>query len=127
MTANPAHTINQTRAQNLLDKAAGGCGAALNSFLVFVGDKGRLYPTGPYRPGVQKAIVCNQAPSIAQKHAFSEATGGAALAQRSGTPGEDRAMRLQREETAFMTLICHECAAAPVSPMCNSVRSAGQL
>ena len=77
----------------------------------------RAFATGPYSSGVEKAIVCNQAPSIAQKRNFSEATDGAALAQGNGTSGEDRAVSLQREETAFMTLICHECAAATVSPM----------
>ena len=67
VTANPARTINQSRVQNRLGKAASGCGAALNSFLVFLGDKGRPYATGPYSSRGEKAIVCNQAPSMAQK------------------------------------------------------------
>jgi two-component system, chemotaxis family, chemotaxis protein CheY len=123
VTAKLTRTINQRRVLNLLDKAAGGCGGAFNSFLVFLGDTGGLYAIGPYRSGQEKAIVCNQAPSMAQKCTFGEAIDSTALAQGSGSSGEDRAMRVRREETALMTLIGHECAAATVSPMGNSVRA----
>ena len=127
MTAEPTRTISQSKIQNLLDKAAVGCGGALNSFLVLLGDKCGLYATGPYSSDVETAIVCERAPSIAQKRNANKAADGPAHAHGSATPGEERAMRVQREETAFMTLICHECGAAPVSPMGNSVRSVGQL
>ena len=48
MTAEPTRTINQSRVRNFLGKAAGGCGGALNSFLVVLGDKCGLYATGQY-------------------------------------------------------------------------------
>jgi two-component system, chemotaxis family, chemotaxis protein CheY len=125
VTAKLTRTINQRRVLNLLDKAAGGCGGAFNSFLVFLGDTGGLYAIGPYRSGQEKAMVGNQAPSMAQKCTLGEAIDSTALAQGSGSSGEDRAMRVRREETALMTLIGHECAAATVSPMGNSVRAVG--
>ena len=113
MTAEPTRTINQSKVQNLLGLAAGGCGGALNSFLVVLGDRCGLYGTGQYSVvDVEGPIVRSKAPSIAQKRNSNKAAGGPALAQGSAIPGEDRALRVQREETAFMTLMCHECAAA---------------
>jgi hypothetical protein len=116
VTAEPTRTISQSKVQNLLGMAGDGCGSALHSFLVVLGDKCGLYATGQYSVDVEGPIVRRKAPSIAQKRTSSEATDGAALAHASGTPGEERAVRVQREETAFMTLMCHECAAATASP-----------
>jgi hypothetical protein len=113
VTAEPTRTINQSNVQNLLGLAAGGCGGVLNSFLVVLGDKCGLYATGQYSVvEVEGPIVRGNAPSIAQKRNSNNAAGGPALAQGSAIPGEDRVMSVQREETAFMTLMCHECAAA---------------
>jgi hypothetical protein len=115
--AEPTRTINHSRARKLLGKAAGGCGGALNSLLVVLGDRCGLYATGQYRSDVETSIVPSKAPSIAQKRPFSDAVDGAALAHRSATSGQDRALRVLWEETAFMTLVCHECAAATDSHM----------
>ena|SRR5450631_1107463 len=117
VTAEPTRAISQNRLQNLMDKAAGGCGGALSSFLVVVGDRCGLYATGQYRSDVETSIVPSKAPSIAQKRPFSDAVDGAALAHGSATSGQDRALRVLWEETAFMTLVCHECAAATDSHM----------
>jgi hypothetical protein len=119
-------TIKQSSVQNLLGKAAGGRGGTLHSFLVVLGDRYALYATGQYSTDVKEPIVWSKAPSSVQERRSSEAADGDAP-HGSPTSGEDRAMRVQQEETAFMTLICHECAAAPESPMGNSVRSVGQL
>jgi hypothetical protein len=113
VTAEPTRTINQFRVQNFLGKAAGGCSGALNSFLIVLSDKCRLSATGQYTFDVEEPIVQSQATSIAQKRSSRGATDGAAQGSANGC--EDRAMKVQREETAFMTLICHDCAAAPDS------------
>ena len=113
MTAEPTRTINQSKVQNLLGLAAGGCGDALNSFLVVLGDKCGLDATGQCSVvDVEGPIVHSNAPSIARKRESNAAAGNPAFAQSSAIPGEDRALSVQREETAFMTLMCHECAAA---------------
>jgi hypothetical protein len=87
MSAEPTHTINQSTVQNFLRKATRGCGGALNSFLVVLGDKTGLHATSSYSRDVEEPIVRSHASSITQK-------------------------RAHRDETAFMTLICHDCAAA---------------
>jgi hypothetical protein len=110
--AEPTRTINQSKVQNLLGMAADGCGGALNSFLVVLGDKCGLYATGQYSFDVEEPIFRRKAPSIVQKRNSNKAAGGIAHSHRSATQSEDRAMSVQREETAFMTLMCHECAAA---------------
>jgi len=113
VTAEPTRTINQSKVQSLLGLAAGGCGGALNSFLVVLGDKCRLYATGQYSiVEVEGPIVRSNSPSIAQKRNCNNAGRGPVRPQGSAIPGEDRVPRVQREETAFMTLMCHECAAA---------------
>jgi hypothetical protein len=109
VTAEPMRTINQSKAQNFLGKAAGGCGGALNSFLIAVGDKCGLYPTSQYRCDVEEPIVRSKAPSIVQKRTSSRAAAGA---HGSASPGKDWVISVQREEAAFMTLVCHDCAAA---------------
>jgi hypothetical protein len=45
----------------------------------------------------------------------SEAADGAVHAHGNAIPGRDRAMRVHGDETAFMTLICHDCTPAKVS------------
>jgi hypothetical protein len=127
VTAEPTRTVNQSSGQIFLGKAARGCGGALNSFLVVLGDKCRVYATGQYTFDVEEPIVRGKAPSIAQKRSSRAAADGAADAHATATPGEDRAMSVQREETAFMTLICHDCAAATHSQTGNSVKSIWQL
>jgi hypothetical protein len=97
VAAQTTRTINQTKAQNLLGLAARGCGGALNSFLVVLGEG---------------QIVRSNAPSIGQQDNSNTAARGPTLAQGSGILGADPALSNQREETAFMTLMCHECAAA---------------
>jgi hypothetical protein len=127
VTAEPTHTIKQSRVQNLLGKAAGACGGALNSFLVVLGDKCGLYATGQYSFDVEEPIPSSEAPRVAQKRSSSFAAERAAHAHGSATPSEDRAMSVQRGETALMTLICHDCAAATDARMGNSVKSVRQL
>ena len=101
-----------------MDKAAGGCGGALSSFLVALGDRCGFYATGLYSSEVDEPFVQSEAPSIAQKRTSSDdAVDGAALAHGSATSGQDRALRVLWDETAFMTLVCHECAAATDSHM----------
>jgi hypothetical protein len=117
VTAEPTRTINQSRVQNFLGKAAGGCGYTLNSFLVVLGDKCGLYATGQYSFDGDEPVVCSQAPSIAQKRNSGEAADGAVHAHGSASAGKERAMSAQREEVAFMALICHDCAAATDSHM----------
>jgi hypothetical protein len=112
VTAEPTHTISQSKVQNLLGMVGDGCGSALNSFLVVVGDKSGLYATGQYSVDVEGPIVRSKAPSIAQKRNSNKAACGFAHSQCRAIPGDDRAVSVRREETAFMTLICHECAAA---------------
>jgi hypothetical protein len=117
-------TIKQSSVRNFLGKAAGGCGGTLHSVLVVLGKKGAHYATGQYSTDVKEPIVWSKAPSSVQERRSREAADGDAPTQGSPTSGEDRA-RVQQEETAFMTLICHECAAAIESPIGNSVRSVG--
>jgi hypothetical protein len=121
--AEPTRTINQSRARKLLGKAAGGCGGALNSLLVVLGDRCGLYATGQYSSEVEEPIVPSKAISIAQKPTSSGARKGAPHTHGSASPGQDRTTSVQPEETAFMTLICHECAAATDSHMRTPPRS----
>jgi hypothetical protein len=107
----PTHTLNQGGVRNFLGQAATGCGGALNSFVLLLGDKHGLHATSSYS-GVADPIVRCQAPSITRKRCSSEAADGAVHAHGSAIPSRDRAMSVHREETAFMTLICHDCAAA---------------
>lgn len=111
MSPEPTHTLNQGRARSLLGKAAHGCGGALNSFVLVLGDKYGLHTTSSYS-GVEDPIVRSQAPSVTRQRDSSEAADGAVEAHGNAIPGEDRAMSVHREETAFMTLICHDCEAA---------------
>jgi hypothetical protein len=122
VTTEPTRTINQSRVRTFLGEALGGCGGALNSFLVVLGDKCGLYATGQYSSDGEKRVVRSQAPSIAQERNSSEAADSPVHAHVSAIPSKDRAMRVQREETAFMTLICHDCAAATDSRVSNSVK-----
>ena len=118
MIAEPTRTINHSRVRNLLGKAADSCGGALNSFLVVLGERSGLYPTDQCSSEVDEPFVQSEAPSIAQKRTSSDdAVDGAALAHGSATSGQDRALRVLWDETAFMTLVCHECAAATDSHM----------
>jgi hypothetical protein len=106
-------TINPSRVQNFLGKAAGGYGGALNSFRVVLGDQCGLHATSSYSCDVEEPIVRSQASSIAPKRAgSSEGADGAVHAPGSALPGRDRAISVHRDETAVMTLIWHECAAA---------------
>jgi hypothetical protein len=122
VTAEPTRTINRSSVPNFLGKAAGSCGGALNSFLVVLGDKCGLYATGQYAFEEDEPIVRGMTLSRAQKRTSREAADRAADAHGSATPGEDRAMSAQREETALMTLIGHDCAAATHSQTGNSVK-----
>jgi hypothetical protein len=70
----PTHILNQGRVRNFIFNAANGCGDAVNSFLLALGDRHRLHTTGSYSCVADPLVRC--------------------------------------QETAFMTLICHECAAA---------------
>jgi hypothetical protein len=117
VTAKLDRAINQSRVRKFLGETAGGCGGALNLFLVLVGDNCGLYPTGQYSFDAEKPIVRSQAPSITQKRSSSEAAEAAVHAHGTAISAKDRAMSVQREETAFMTLICHDCAAATDSHM----------
>jgi hypothetical protein len=89
VTAEPTPTNKQSRVQNSLGKAAGGCGGALNAFLVVLGDKCGLYATGQYGVEVERPIRRSESPSIAQKRSSGEATVRAAHAHRAATSGED--------------------------------------
>jgi hypothetical protein len=117
VTAKLDRAINQSRVRKFLGETAGGCGGALNLFLVLVGDNCGLYRTGQYSFDAEKPIVRSQAPSITQKRSSSEAAEAAVHAHGTAISAKDRAMSVQREETAFMTLICHDCAAATDSHM----------
>ena len=108
VTSGLTRTINQSRLQNSLGKGACGCGGAFNSLLVALGDKCGLYATVQYGGDVDEPIVRTSTLSIAKKRT----SGGAADANASPTPGEDRAVQVQREEAGLMTLICHDCGAA---------------
>ena len=112
MTAEPTRTINPSKVLNLLGLPTGGCGGALNALLVVLGDRCGLHGTAQYGVDVEGPIVRSNSPSIAQKRNSNNAGTGLVRPQGSATRGEDRALRVQREETAFMTLMCHECAAA---------------
>ena len=102
-----------------------GC-AALNSLLVVLGDTCGLYATGQYAFEVEEPIIRSNAPSITHKRSSNEAADGAAHAHGSAAPGQQRVMSVQQEETAFMTLISHDCAAATDSQTGNSVKSIRQ-
>jgi hypothetical protein len=108
VTAEPTRTI---RVQNFLGKAAGGCNGALNSFLIVFSDKCGPSATGQYTFDGERSIGRSQATSIAQKRS----SGGATHSHGSANACKDRAMSIQQEETACMTLICHDCAGAPDS------------
>ncbi len=112
MTAEPTRSINQSKVQNFWGLAAGGCGCALNSFLLVLGDRCGLHGTAQYGVDVEGPIVRSKALSVGQKPNSNKAAGGPVHPQGSAIPGEDRVPRVQREEAAFMTLLCHECAAA---------------
>ena len=112
MTAESTRTINRTKVQSLLGLAAGRSGCALNSFLLVLGDRCGLHGTAQYGVDVEGPIVRSKALSLGQKPNSNKAAGGPVHPQGSAIPGEDRVPRVQREETAFMTLVCHECAAA---------------
>jgi hypothetical protein len=127
VTIEPMRTRKQSKVQNLLGKAAGGCGGALHSFLAVVGDRYALHATGQYSTDVKAPIVRRRATSGAEKRRSSQAADGDVHTHGRPTAREDRVMRAQREETAFMTLICHECAAATASPTGNSVGPVGRL
>jgi hypothetical protein len=121
VTGEPTRTINQTRVQIFLGRAADG-GGAVSSFLVGLGGKCGLYATGRYRFDVDEPIVRSKTPSILQMRTAR----GAANAHGSASPGGDRATSVQREEVAFMTLICHDCACSNKPGQGNSVKSASQ-
>ena len=112
MTSGLTRTINQSRLQESVSKAASGCGSALNSLLVGLGDKCGLHATVQYGGDVEEPILRTSIPSVAQKLTPGGAVDRAAHAHGSATAGEDRAVQVQREEAGLMTLMCHVCGAA---------------
>jgi hypothetical protein len=112
VTTEPTRSISQRRVRNFLGEAAAGCGGALNELFVTVGDRCGLYATGQYSSDGQAPVVRSQAASVVQAR---KATDSPVHARAIAVPSSDRAMRVQREETAFMTLICHDCAATTPS------------
>jgi hypothetical protein len=115
VTTEPTRSINQSRVRSILGEAAAGCGGALNAFFVAVGDTCGLYPTGQYSSDGQEPDVRSQAPIVVHARNSNQAADGPVHARGSAIPSSDRAMRVQLEETAFMTLICHDCAATTPS------------
>jgi hypothetical protein len=112
MTAEPTRTIKQNRVHNFLGQAAGDCGAAVNSFLFGLGDKcGLLRPvsTASTWRGRSSGALLRALPL---RRRSSEAADGASQAHGSATQGQERDVSVQRDEAAFMTLICHDCLAA---------------
>lgn len=112
MTTEPTRSINRRSVRHILGEAACGCGGALNSFFAFLGDKCGLYATGQHNSDGEEPVVGSQTPSHAQKRNSSRAADSSPHAHGRPIASNDRSMSVQREETAFMMLICHECAAA---------------
>jgi hypothetical protein len=112
VTTEPTRSINQGSVRHFLREAAAGCGGTLNSCFVVLGDKCGLYATGQYKSDGEEPVVRSQAPSNAQKRNSSRAADSPAHAHGRAIPSNDRAMSIQGDETAFMTLICHQCAPA---------------
>jgi hypothetical protein len=112
VTAEPTRTTKHSRVHNFLGQAADDCGAALNSFLFGFGDK-----CGLMRP-ISTAWTWRSRSSGALLRAFplrrrsSDDGDGSSQAHGSATQGQMRAVSIHREETAFMTLIGHDCLAA---------------
>jgi hypothetical protein len=115
VTTEPTRSISQRRVRNFLGAAAAGCGGALNELFVTVGDRCGLYATGQYSSDGQAPVVRSPAASVVQARSSNQATDSPVHARAIAVPSSDRAMRVQREETAFMTLICHDCAATTPS------------
>jgi hypothetical protein len=112
VTTEPTPSINQSSVRHFLGQAAAGCGRALNSCFVVLGDTCGLYATGQYKSDGEERVVRSQTPSNARKRNSSRAADNPSHARGRDIPSDDRAITIHREETAFMTLICHQCAAA---------------
>jgi hypothetical protein len=103
-------SIKPCKVRNFLGGSAAGCRSALNAFFVAVGDNCGLYATGQY--GWDGPDVRSQAASVGQARSSDQATDGPVRARGSAIPSRDRAMTVQGEEIALMSLLCHDCAAA---------------
>jgi len=64
VTPEQTRPIKRTKVQTFLGKAADGCGSALNSVLVVLGDKFGLYKTGQYSSDMEEPTCRRAAPSL---------------------------------------------------------------